>query len=139
MPYELDSQLLFSKINQLFIDQNNPNSNRKPNRNRKTLFGIISHSLNFDSSCQESKSYLDHQNILMLANHKFQDTLEYEIQTVMDVISIPFAKECTMGFSNNTDVIIKQLIKKLKEYIGTDNLKLEEITDNDERQKLFHW
>jgi polysaccharide pyruvyl transferase WcaK-like protein len=139
LPYELDSQLLFSKINQLFIDQNNPNSNRNPNRNREKFFGIISHCFNSDSSCktsQESNAYIDNQNILTAANHKFQETLEYEIQTVMDVISIPFTKECTMGFSNNTNVIIEQLIKKLKEYIGTDNLKLEEITDYDKKTKI---
>ena len=133
LPLTLDSQLLFSKINQLFIDQRDPNSNRNPNGNRNTLTKSIKQLFLCSEVYDNSNEYINNKNILNLANNVFKSQLAYEIHTVIDVITVPFIKEFTMGFSNNTDIVIENLSAKLKDYT---QIAFEKINDINQKNDI---
>lgn len=123
LPFTIDSQLLFTKINQLFLDQQHPNTNRNPNKNHNTFLNKL-----FSTNIPDnSKIYTNNKNTLNLANTQFDTQLKYEIYTLIDVITVPFKKETTMGFLNNTDIIIEKLTNKINAYTGGHGL--ETITD----------
>jgi polysaccharide pyruvyl transferase WcaK-like protein len=128
IPLKLDSHILFTKINKLFIDKQDPNSNRNPNGNKNTFFNNMKQictcsTIQIDN---DSKTHIKNINNLIMVNFSFYKHLDYEIKTLVEVVTVPFIKEPTMGFTNNTDIVIEKINKKIKEFT---QIELHDITD----------
>lgn len=103
LPIIMDSKILLSMIKII------------SNRIVKTIY---SYRTIKDYIILNDESYGKCQMILADACNNFEKKMNYEIQTVIDVITIPYLKEETMGFQNNAVNIINNLASKINEYVG---------------------
>jgi hypothetical protein len=99
LPIMLNSNIFFDKFKEL-SDQN---------RQKKLCF--------FSKYKTIDVKYQKNQKLLSDSCSLFEGQLKYEIQTIIDVITIPYNKDMT-HCAVNEEVIIEKIILKIKDYMG---------------------
>jgi hypothetical protein len=133
LPIQLDSQLLLSKISQLYLQpgkhyisdgikhlikafSTDSDSREKNGGDSERTFS------SFPERSEGQTTYITNKKILKFANLKFNKVLETTIQNVVDVVTLPFSKQTPQCGNKFIDILIERIVTKLKEYMHiTDN------------------